>query len=144
MAFDVYEDAQPELELVLANADNTTYYGTGVDMLGYQGVVFFACAKKGEIMTYGLKAQQDSDAAWGTVQDLNDSNVAFATAVATDGFAFLDIKNPDERYVRPALVVPNVVTPNSVAIISMRYGKSTLPETNADGELHGHPIEGTA
>lgn len=141
---DFLVDTQPNLETIKINADNNTYYGAGVDTLGYQGVVFFAAAYQGEVATYGLKAQQDTDAAFGTAADLAGSNVAFATGVTTDGFAFVDIKNPAERYVRPALVVPNLTTPNSVVIISVRYGKNWRPEVNADGELHVTPAEGTA
>lgn len=138
------ECSKPSLSLVLSNADNSTYYGTALDMTGYEGVVFLATAKKGEIMTYGLKAQQDTDSGFGTAQDLVNSNVAFSTAVATDGFAFLEIQHPREQYVRPALVVPNVVTPNTVSVIAIRYGKNVIPETNTDGERHDGVAEGTA
>lgn len=138
------EHMQPDAQLVLIDADNSTYYGSGVDMNGYLGVAFFATALKGEVQTYGLKVQQDSDSGFGTAADLEGSNVAFATAVATDGFAFVEIKNPRERYLRPALVVPNVTTPNAVAVFAIRYGKGILPETNTDGELHVYPAEGTA
>jgi hypothetical protein len=140
----VLSDMQPDLLLSGIAADNTTYYGTGVDMTDYQGVVFFAVAHHGENMTYGLKAQQDTDVAFGTTQDLLGSNVAFTTTTVVDGFAFLEIIRPTERYVRPALVVPNVTTPNSVAIFALRYGKNMLPETNADGEAHADTAEGTA
>jgi hypothetical protein len=135
---------QSDPQFIAIDADNDTYYGAGVDMNGYSGVGFFAIALKGEVQTYGLKVQQDTDPAFGTAADLAGTNVAFATAADADGFAFVEIKNPRERYVRPALVVPNVTTPNAVAIIAIRYGKGILPETNADGELHVYPAEGTA
>lgn len=140
----IIEDMQPDLSLIKLNADNETLTGAGVDMLGYQGVVFFAAAQKGEVATYGLKAQQDDDVAFGAAADLAGSNVAFTTAIGTDGFAFLEIHNPTERYVRPKLVVPNVTTPTAVCVIALRYGKNWRPETNADGEFHEAPAEGTA
>ena len=93
----VLEDMQPDLSLISNIADNETLTGAGVDMLGYQGVVFFASALKGEIKTYGLKAQQDTDVAFGSAQDLAGSNVAFATGTSTDGFAFLEIHNPTDE-----------------------------------------------
>src|SRR5512136_287125 len=101
----IKDDMQPDPQLIKLDADNETLNGAGVDMFGYQGVAFFAAAQKGEIATYGLKAQQDTASNFGTAADLAGSNVAFATAVATDGFAFVEIHNPTERYVRPVLVV---------------------------------------
>lgn len=140
----IFEDAQPDAQLVKVDADNETLYGAGVDMLGYQGVVFIATAGKGEVGTVALKAQQDSDSGYGTAADLLGTSVSFATAVATDGFAFLEIVRPSKRYVRPALVVPNFGTARPVSVVAIRYGKNWRPETNADGEIHISPAEGTA
>jgi hypothetical protein len=137
-------DMQPDLQVIKLNADNETLTGVGVDTLGYQGVVFIVSVDGLEVANFSIKAQQDSDVAWGTVQDLLGSSVAFTTGIGTDGFAFVEIKNPLERYVRPQVVVPNVTTPTAVSVVSIRYGKDWLPETNADGEFHDHPIEGTA
>lgn len=138
------DDFQVDLQVVKVDADNETVVGAGVDMLGYQGVIFLATAGKGEVATFGLKAQQDSDAAYGTVADLENTNVAFATAVATDGFAGVEIVRPSDRYVRPALVVPNLGTARPISIVSIRYGKNWRPETNSDVEVHISPAEGTA
>lgn len=140
----ILEHMQPDIQYISAIADNASYNGAGVDMLGYQGVVFIAVAKQGEIATYGLKVQQDTVSNFATAADLAGTNVVFSTAVSTDGFGFVEVKNPIERYLRPVLVVPNVTTPNSVAMIALRYGKDLQPETNADGELHTKPAEGTA
>jgi len=41
-------------------------------------------------------------------------------------------------------VVPNITTPTAVCVIALRYGKNWRPETNADGEFHEAPAEGTA
>lgn len=140
----IQEDMQPDVEAYKVDADNETINGTGVDMLGYQGVAFFAIAGKGEIATVSIKAQQDSDAAFGTAADLTGTSVSFATAVATCGFGFVDIKNPAERYVRCVVTAPNFTTARPITVLALRYGKHLLPETNADGELHVTPAEGTA
>lgn len=140
----IFADMQPDLQIIDLDADNETINGTGVDMLGYQGVVFFAAAQGGEAGTYGLKAQQDTASNFGTAADLLGSNVAFATTTGLNGFGFLEVVNPAERYVRPVLVVPNVTTPTAVCVIALRYGKNWRPETNADGEVHIAPAEGTA
>jgi hypothetical protein len=56
----------------------------------------------------------------------------------------VEVRNPQERYVRPAIVCPNVGTARAISCVSIRYGKQYLPETNSDGELHVAPAEGTA
>lgn len=141
---DFISDTQPDLEIIKIDADNTTYTGTILDMLGYEGVVFLAAALRGEVATYGLKAQTGAASNLSDTADLEGTNVAFATAIGTDGFAFLEVKRPVERYIRAALVVANLTTPNAVCVIAVRYGKNVVPETNADGEVHAGPAEGTA
>ena len=128
---------------VLKAADNETLVGQGVDMTGYEGVAFFAVALKGEALNFAMKAQQDSDSAWGTVADLKDTSVAFSTAVGTDGYTMLDIYRPTEQYVRPSVAVPNAAAATPVAVIAILYGARFQPVSNT-GELHTSPDEGTA
>ena len=128
---------------VLKAADNETLVGQGVDMSGYEGVAFFVFALKGEALNFAMKAQQDSDSAWGTVADLKDTSVAFSTAVGTDGYTMLDIYRPTEQYVRPSVAVPNAAAATPVAVIAVLYGARYQPVSNA-GELHTSPDEGTA
>lgn len=138
------DDTQVDLQLSDPVADNTTLFGSGCDMKGYSGVVFLATCRRGEAGTLTLKAQQDTASNFATAADLLNTGINFAIATGTDGFAALEIKNPQERYVRPALVVPNFGTARAVSIISIRYGKKYLPDVNADMELHVAPAEGTA
>lgn len=140
----IFDDCNPDAQLIVADADNQALNGAGVDMTGYEGVVFFAYAKKGEAKTYKLKLQQDSAANYGSAADLAGTEISFATTVGADGFAFSDLQHPTKQYVRPVLTVPDVITPNSVAIIALRYGKVLTPVTNADGEYHNAPAEGEA
>lgn len=138
------DDTQLDIQVVKVDADNESINGAGVDMLGYQGVVFLATCGKGEVATINMKAQQDTASNFATAADLEGTGVDFATAVATDGFGFLEIVRPAERYVRPVLVVPNLGTARPISIVSIRYGKNWLPETNSDGEIHVSPAEGVA
>lgn len=140
----IFEDTQPDIQAVKIDGDNETITGTGVDMLGYQGVVFIVTAGKGEAGNLSIKAQQDSAANYGTAADLLGTSVAFSTAIGTDGFAFLEIAKPSKRYVRPVVTVPNLTTPCPISVVAIRYGKNWHPETNADGEVHVTPAEGTA
>ena len=139
-----YFDTQVDLQIIDADADNETLYGAGVDMAGYAGVGFFASVIKGEAANFTLKAQQDTVSNFASAADLAGTGKTIAIATGTDGFGFIEVRTPQERYVRPALVCPNVGTAKSICIISIRYGAQNLPETNADGELHNAPAEGTA
>lgn len=139
-----YTDTQPDIQKVDLDADNETLYGAGVDMAGYKGVIFLLTVSKGEAANFTLKAQQDSASNYATVADLEGTAKTVAIATATDGFGFIEIKEPKERYVRPAIVCPNVGTPRAISCVSIRYGAQYLPETNSDGELHVNAAEGTA
>lgn len=140
----IYTDMQIDLQIIDADADNETLYGAGVDMNNYSGVAFLAAVNKGEAANFTLKVQQDTASNYGTAADLAGTAKTIAIATATDGFGAVEVKNPQERYVRPALVCPNVGSAKSIAIVSIRYGKKYLPETNSDMELHVAPAEGTA
>lgn len=140
----LFEHAQPDFQYINAAGDNASYNGAGVDMQGYAGVAFFAIVASGEVGTNTLKVQQDTDSGFGTAADLKDTSVTITTGVSTTGFGFVDVRNPQERYVRPVLTVANFTTPRAVAVFSLRYGKSLGPETNTDGEFYDSPVEGTA
>ncbi len=142
--YTMYEDSVISLEVLDIAGDNETINGTGVDMLGYDGVCFIAAASQGEVGAFSLKAQSGTDAAFGDAADLAGSAVAFATAVDADGKTQLDLKNPKERYIRPALVIPNLTTPCAVCVIAIRYNAAKKATSNMTGELHVNPVEGTA
>lgn len=139
-----YTDMQLDIQKLDLDADNETLYGVGCDMAGYRGVVFILSVSQGEAANFTLKAQQDTASNYGTAADLLGTALTVAIATATDGFGFIEIKEPKERYVRPAIVCPNVGTARAISCVSIRYGKQYLPETNSDGELHVNVAEGTA
>ena len=141
---ELFSDTQPDLLLFDADADNETLYGSVVDMQDYENVAFFCCVQKGEAATFSLKVQQGETSNLSDAADLAGTAKSIVIATGTDGFAFAEVKNPKERYVRPALVCPNVGTAKVVAIFAIRYGAKYLPETNSDGELNVAPAEGTA
>src|SRR5690242_2824715 len=140
----IFENAQPDLLAYKVDADNETISGTVVDMLDYQGVIFIALVGKGETANIDLKVQQGQASNLSDAADLAGSKVTFAIAAATNGFAFAEVKNPLERYLRPQLVVPDLSTARPAFLLAIRYGKNQMPETNADGELNVTPAEGTA
>jgi hypothetical protein len=138
----IYHDTLLAVEALKADADDETLTGAGVDMQGFEGVAFILVAGLGEVAAWSMKAQQDTDSAFGTASDLEGTATALATAVATNAIAVLDIYQPRERYVRPVVAVPNI-TAVAAVVISVRYGARTMPQTNV-GEFHQSPAEGTA
>jgi hypothetical protein len=69
--------------------------------------------------------------------------VAFTTAIGTDGLSGLEIHTPNERYVRPLVVVPNATAATPTAVLAIQFNAKEIPQTNA-GEVHISPAEGTA
>lgn len=138
----IYHDTLVAVEALKADADNETLTGEGVDMEGFEGVAFILVAGLGEVASWSIKAQQDSDSAFGTAADLAGTATTVATAVATNAIGILDIYQPQERYVRPIVTVPNI-SAVAAAVISIRYGARVMPQTNT-GEFHQSPDEGTA
>lgn len=130
---------------IAKNADNESLTGAGVDMKGKKGVCFIACAIKGEILDFSIKAQQDTDSAYGTAADLLGTSVTFSTEVAVDAVVVLEIIDPLERYIRPVITVPDAAAPTATACIAIAYGGQYKPESAPTfGELHLAPAEGTA
>lgn len=139
--FSILKNAKISIQ-ALKSADNETLTGVGVDMQGYDSVAFIAGALEGEVASYTIKAQQDTDSAFGTAADLAGTSVAWATGVSTKGLTTLEIVQPRERYVRPIVAVPNI-TAVPVFCIALQFNAADLPVSN-DGELHVSPAEGTA
>lgn len=136
---------QVKIDLLAAAATSagTDVTGTGVDMSGYEGVIFFCTITTSNAANF-LKAQQ-SDALASGYADLAGTKVV----AANDGdIVALEIHKPAKRYVRPVIDRggANTVTGEIYAI---RYGARKLPVENAESgvlveESHQTPDEGTA
>ena len=118
----------------------------GVDMLGYEGVAFVAAVDAGQTLSgFSMKAQQDTASDFSVdPQDLIGTAVAFSSNVSAEVLRVLDIYQPQERYVRPVLTVPNLDAATPIAIIAIRYGARTMPTDVHTGEFHQSPDEGIA
>jgi hypothetical protein len=127
----------------LKAADNETLTGAGVDMLGFDSVCFIPVALKGEALSFSIKAQQAAVSDYSDAADLLGTSVAFTTAIGTDGLSGLEIHTPNERYVRPLVVVPNATAATPTAVLAIQFNAKEIPQTNA-GEVHISPAEGTA
>ncbi len=114
-----------------------------IDMSGYAGVLFltsFGTAAANNT----IKAQQDTDAAGGTMADLLGTSVASGTS---DEDVWIDLTSPRERYVR--VVVARGTSSTLESVWAIQYGATAEPVDNVTsgtiiGEAHLAPAEGTA
>ena len=134
------------VQVAKGTADNEDLTGAGFDMTGYSGVMFIAGMMSGEAGTISLKAQQAGSANFGDAADLVGTATTAVAGTAATGYAcaILEIVDPQERYVRPILTVPNLNTANAAWVIGIAYGPDILPVSNSNAELHVSPAEGTA
>ncbi len=128
-------------------AGTTDQNGTGVDMKGYDGVMFIASF--GELTTSqvtSIHAEQgtDNSADW---QDLESTSVGPMADDDDNQLLVLDIYRPTDRYVRP---VVDRGTANAVidGIVALRYHAQSKPTTHdastvSASEVHDSPAEGT-
>ncbi len=140
--FSVLKNAKVSIQ-ALKSADNETLTGTGVDMLGFDSVAFIAGALEGESLSFAIKAQQAAVSDYSDAADLAGTSVAFATTIPAKGLTTLEIVQPNERYVRPLVTVPNAAAATPTFCVAIQFNAKDLPQTNA-GELHVSPVEGTA
>jgi hypothetical protein len=119
-----------------------THYSDIVDMANWDGVVFLASIGTAAADN-GVNAQQDTDAAGGTMADLEGTKI-LSDATQTD--FVLDLYRPKERYVR--LAVLRCTSTTIEAVWAIQYRGRSMPvdnDTTAQAaEVHASPAEGTA
>lgn len=140
----IYSDVLVTLSILDGAADNETINGDAVDMQGFDGVAFKAVAGQGQVAEFTLKVQQDTASDMSSAADLEGSAKAFSTGASSDGEALVDIFRPQERYLRPVLVVPDLTTPAPVCVIAMQYRAQVVPVSNTNAEFLVSPDEGAA
>jgi hypothetical protein len=140
--YSILKNAKISIQALKA-ADNETLTGNGVDMQGFDSVIFVAGAMEGEALNFALKAQQAAASDYSDAADLAGTNVAFSTGVSTRGLSSLEIVQPGEQYVRPVITVPNAVAATPTFCLAIQFNAKDVPQVNA-GELHVTPAEGTA
>lgn len=122
--------------------------GAIVDMQGYEGIV--ALVKVAAIEAAGvnsIKMQQDTDAAGGTMADLEGTSISIADDDDDQIFA-IEVFRPKERYVR-LYVTKDASHAMAESAEYILYGPKELPvDNNVDdlitSEIHASPAEGTA
>lgn len=143
MITSVFEEVLIE-DVALQTEDNDTITTDEVDMQGFEGVAFVVTAQEGQTLAgWSIKAQQDTVTGMGSAADLEGTAVAFSSAAASRVTRVLDIKQPQERFVRAVITVPNLNAETIVSCLAIKYGAAVKPVGNS-GELHQAPDEGTA
>ncbi len=123
-----------------STANTTAVNSTGVDMAGYEGVIF--------ITSFGTAAANNTvnlaqgDSLGGSYDDLEGTEVASGTAADV----WIDVFRPLDRFVRMEATRGTSSTLESVWAI--RYGPLKAPPDNTidatiTGETHISPAEGT-
>jgi hypothetical protein len=138
----IFHDTRIVPQVLTPDADDEELTGLGVDMQGYEGVAFVLIAGQGEVETWTIHAEQDDDPAFGDAEELAGTETDVATAVATDAVGILDIYQPQKRYVRPIVTVPDIAAVPA-GVIAIKYHPRVMPRTNNVGEYHQSPDEGT-
>jgi len=118
--------------------------GATLDMKGYGGVlmgVHSAAIATGA--TYGIKAQQGATGDLSDAADLEGTSITIADS-DDDTIHWIDVK-PTERYCR-VVVDKDAANACAESAIYIQYGPYgvSVPITDADGETHFEPDEGTA
>lgn len=116
----------------------------GVDMSGYEGVLFVTSFGTAASDNTVNAAQSSDDGSTDAYADLEGTSVASGTS---DEDVWVDVFRPRLRYVR--LEVARGTTTTMGDIWAIQYGPRTLPVDNTTsgtivGEAHVSPAEGTA
>lgn len=130
-------------------AGTSVINGTGLDMTGFDGVLFigsFGALTATQVTS--LKAQQSSDnGSSDAYDDLAGTNVGPMADGDGNKMLLLDILRPRKRYVRPVVVrgTANAVIDSVVAIQYAAFTEPTTQPTSVSAsEYWVSPAEGTA
>ena len=107
-----------------AGAGTSAVTGTGVDMAGWDGVLFFVQVATANAGNH-LHAEQ-SDASGSGYADLEGSEVVPGD---NGDYAVLDVQSPTKRYVRP--IVTRGASTATGDILAIRYRGRNVPGTHA-------------
>ena len=130
-----------KITTVAAVATGTsTITGSALDMTGYEGAIFVV--RLGSPATNNSVKIQQCDTSGGTYADLTGTSVG---SHATDNPLVIDVRNPQEQYLKYVVTRGTTSTIDIVTII--QYGPQRLPVTQPSGtqiERWNAPAEGTA
>lgn len=117
----------------------TAVTSSAVDCGDCEGVIFLTVLGTSNSGNF-LKLQQDTASGMGSAADLKGTKYV---PQSDDEIAYLDVYQPREQYVRLHITRGGTNT-DTGQIIAIKYDKKKKPLTNAKGEFHHSPAEGTA
>lgn len=118
-----------------AAAASTAFNGTGVDMSGWEAVLFVLNlgATDG---TIDMKAQRDDNAAFTSAVDVTGASITQIGATGDNKLYALDVYRPSERYIRAVVTTGAGATADQIAVDAIRYrGTGRFPITQTMQEL---------
>lgn len=128
-------------------AGTTDQNGTGVDMKGYDGVMFiasFGTLTATQVTSIHAEQGTDNSSDW---EDLTSTSVGPLADDDSNQLLVLDVYRPTDRYVR---CVVDRGTANAVidGIVALQYHALAKPTTHdtstvSSSEVHDSPAEGT-
>lgn len=118
-------------------AASTAANGNGVDMQGWDGVLFVLAL--GAIDgTQDMKAQSDDNSGFSSAVDITNAAITQVTATGDDKVYLLDVWRPTERYVRAVVTNGAGAVADFQAVIAVRYrltGRGPITQHSSVGEL---------
>jgi hypothetical protein len=129
------EDLQFALEVTPQSvAASTAVNGIGVDMKGFDGVLFVVFKGAGN-QTLDMKAQSDVVSGFGTAADIASAAITQLATGANNIGAILDVWRPTKRFVRAVVTTGAGVTLDIVSVMSIRYRRSGLIPATLDATI---------
>ena len=101
-------------------AASSTVNGAGVDMKGWDGVLFFLCLGVTDGTT-DLIAQGDDNSGFSSPVAITDAAITQLTATDDGTGAILDVWRPTERYIRSSVDTGAGATADFECVLAVRY-----------------------
>jgi hypothetical protein len=135
--YDLLRDGVISIQALDGAADNETLTGSGVDMLdgSFNSVLFAAGGVKGAELEFNIKVFAAAGPTFANEIELDGSDTDFEADVYTDGVVAVQVHNPQQRYLRPKIVVPNVQTGIPIFCVAIRYNSQYKPADAGDATL---------
>lgn len=121
----------------IASAASTATNGTGVDMQGWEGVLFVLNlgATDG---TVDMKAQRDDNSSFSSATDITGAAITQVAGTGDNKLYLLDVYRPSERYVRAVVTTGAGATADQLGVTAVRYrgtGRFPITQHATVGEL---------
>lgn len=115
-------------------AASTAVNGAGVDMAGFDGVLFVVFKGAGN-QTLDAKAQSDTVSGFGSAADIASAAIAQIATGSNNIGAVLDVWRPTKEFVRCVVTTGAGATLDIVSVMSIRYRRTGLIPAALDASI---------